>query len=122
MLSSLSTTKQVDFNTKLHILLIKINKSQTPKFFKMEETFIALEKAIQEGKIKSVSIRKSADLVAAEISTVDLSVPSSATTSLSQENSVRYVVAAALEQIGIPTPDAENAKGKVLPSFGSIPF
>ena len=90
----------------------------------MEEisTFVALEKAMQEGQIKSIRIGTTTELVAVEISCKDISEPSSATAKLSQKNSVRHVVAAALDQIGIHTSDAEDAKGKVLPMFGPIPF
>ena len=93
----------------------------------MEEnttTFLALEKAIQDGKIKKINIRTTADrsLLIVEITGSELPLPSSATAVFPQKNIVRYAVAAALNQLGICTPDAENAVGKVLPSYGEIPF
>ncbi|MBO4516233.1 hypothetical protein J5751_02110 [bacterium] len=93
----------------------------------MEEnttTFLALEKAIQDGKITKINIRTTADqsLLIVEITGNELTLPSNATAAFPQENIVRYAVAAALKQLGICTPDAENAVGKVLPAYGELPF
>ena len=87
-------------------------------------TFTALEKAIQDGKIQKINIRTTADqsMLIVEITGSELPMPSSAVAPFPQENSVRYAVAAALNQLGICTPDAKKAEGNVLPSYGELPF
>jgi len=82
-----------------------------------------LEKAFADGQITEICIRKPGeDLIVAEVTGNNLPLPCNATATFPQDNIVRYTLAAALNQYGIHTPDAENAKGKVLPSYGKFPL
>ena len=90
----------------------------------MEEIILlyALENAFKEGRIEAVTIRRVEDLLVTEITTGNLPQPSSTTGKIEQEKIVFISLAMALDKLGIHTPGAENAKGKVLPFYGKFPL